>query len=647
MRTRLVSILAIMVGGICSAPAFGQATANATTGAEDAFGYRNGDESVGIYDELSVRGFNLEIAGNYRVNGTYFVRNSGVSSFFLESTTIRIGYNSRNALLPGPLGVVDYRLRDPSKDEPSLLTIGRDGNGGYQAELHFKHRSVDDRSSYSVGVGLVENFSNEQGGDGGHSLLVGGTLRRDLGLLRARLFGGEYQYTRPSKFRVVPGADLLPPKIERGNYLGQRWSVEEGQRRIGGMLLDLGENAPVGAGATLVFSQEDPSRGYRQFFDDLQADGSAASRIVALPQQRSTSWSGELRFHRQWAVPGLAQRIDVMIRGRRSRAMLGGAKIVNLGRAHFGDAPSAVPGPEFPDSINYNNDSVDQWGVGLSYRALVGSRLSINAGVLRTDYDKRVRSESGSQQSKTRPLLYNVGLFWNAIPNLDLYATVSRGLEEAGVAPANAVNRDSVLDAVKADQREAGVRYRIAGKINFGLGVFETRKPYIGLDSGTGIYGRLGNVEHRGVELSVAGAPVPGLNIVVGGAYIRPKIDGPLVEERIIGDRPVAVPRLRAMASIDYAIRHVPGLNLDAGFNHVSARPARSRINSGGDQLTVPAATTVNAGLRYRFSIAGRPMTVRTQLLNVFNRFNWDVDSSETLAYNAGRQARLALTAEW
>lgn len=79
-----------------------QATANAVAVAEDAFGSTEGDESVGIYDQTSVRGFSLEAAGNYRINGRYFVKNAGVSNFFLEKSIVRIGYNALALDHPGP-----------------------------------------------------------------------------------------------------------------------------------------------------------------------------------------------------------------------------------------------------------------------------------------------------------------------------------------------------------------------------------------------------------------------------------------------------------------------------------------------------------------------------------------------------------------
>jgi hypothetical protein len=92
--------------------AHAQATSNAITGANDAFGFRKGDEAVGIYDEAFARGFSLESAGNYRFHGTTFVKNSGVSSFFLDRPRFLHWLQHACGNVASPSGVVDYSLRD-------------------------------------------------------------------------------------------------------------------------------------------------------------------------------------------------------------------------------------------------------------------------------------------------------------------------------------------------------------------------------------------------------------------------------------------------------------------------------------------------------------------------------------------------------
>lgn len=622
-----------------------QANANAVTGADDAFGFRNGDEAVGIYDETSVRGFSLEAAGNYRVNGSYFVKNSGVSAFFLESTTVQIGYNTLNTVLPGPSGIVNYRLRDPARGEPSSLTLGLDVFSQPYAELLVKHRTADDQASFSLGAGRVFELRDFQGGRGGESLLIAGTARLTVGPVAGRVFAGEYQYERAGQFRVLASGDALPPRIERERYLGQDWAREEGQRRIAGVLLDAQIAQRVGLGATAVFSQEDPSRAFTQLFTDPDGTGLTDASVIAVPQQRSTAWSGELRAHWEPTSGSFAQRLDLTVRGRRQRGRIGGAQVVPLGRVRFGERPAAVTAPELNEADARLRDEVDQHGVGLSYRASWRGRLRANLGVLRTDYAKRfVAVDGSSRENRVQPWLYNVGLAWDVARDVQLYGSYSRGLEEAGVAPAVASNRNEVLDAIIVTQREIGVRYAPSRAVSLVVAGFDTRKPYVGIDGATGAYRVLGQVRHRGVEASLSGRPAAGLSIVLGGVLLDPTLSSSASDT--LGRRPVAVPRLRAIANVDYAVPAVPGLSLDAGFTHVGSRPARSRVAApGAKQLEVEALTSVNIGMRYGFRIGGNDVVLRAQLLNAFDQYSWEANTSETFTYSAPRRARVVLTA--
>ena len=639
-----IGILAVAAGHHSSA--WAQAHANAAAQASDAFGFRSGDDSVGIYDESSVRGFNLEAAGNYRVNGSYFVKNSGVSSFFLESTSVRIGYSTLNSILPGPSGVVDYRLREPAAREPSSFTAGLDAFEQPYVELHFKHRDTADRGAYSLGLARVFDVRDQQGGAGGKSVLIAGAGRLNVADGTVRVFGGEYQYERPGQFRVLTDGTALPPKVERGRFLGQRWAMEKGQRRIAGTLIDWRLSDRSGLGATAVFSQEDPSRAFTQIFRDLRPDGTARSLIVATPHQRSTSWSGELRGHLERNFGMLANRVDATVRLRRSRSRFGGSEIVDLGRTAFGEAAEQVPPVELGDAAAQLQDAVDQWGIGLTYRAALRDRVQLNLGVLKTDYRKLFTAPGGAtQESRATPWLYNIGGSWRVNKRVELYGSYSRGLEEAGVAPATATNRNQLLTAIEVTQRELGTRLLLPRSLTMVVALFDTRKPYAGIDTSSGAYGFLGSVRHRGIESSLTGKPVRGLSLVVGGVFIDADISSSGDKAERVGRRPVGVPRWRGLASVDYQLPMIAGLSVDAAVSILGDRAASSTLpEPGGEQLKVEGFANLNLGLRYRFAAVGRDFVVRAQLLNALDRHAWEVNSSEALNYNPQRRVRLVLT---
>ncbi|MDO9488896.1 MAG: TonB-dependent receptor, partial [Sphingomonadaceae bacterium] len=605
----------------------------------DAFGFRRGDESVGIYDERSVRGFSLEAAGNYRLNGSYFVKNSGVSNFFIDSTTVRIGYNTLGSILPGPSGVVDYRLRDPAPGEASAATLTLATYG--QPIIEINLRGGSSAGSYSAGIQRNFDVRNHQGGRGGEDLLIGGTGRLTRGAVTGQIFAGEYQYLRRGEFRVM-AADVLPARIARGRYLGQDWAFDEGQRRIAGALVDAALGARSGVGATVAFGQEDPTRAYLQFFGEQAPDGTVRSDLVVVPQQRSTAWSGEVRGHVERTDGTLLSRVDASLRARRSTASFGGGRSLALGRVAFGEAPPMVDRPAFGGAGADQMAVVDQWGVGLTYRGEIPDRLRTNFGVLRTDYVKRFTPAGGvERRNASAPWLYNAGAAMAVAGHVELYGSYTRGLEEAGVAPAAAANRNEILDAIIVTQRELGLRWAEPGGRGAVVAAFDTRKPYAGIARGGGDYRFLGNVRHRGVETSLSGRLAPGVQAIVGGVLIDADVH---FGDGSVPIRPVAVPAFRVIASLDAAVPGVAGLNLDGGVVYLGRRAARSLRGSEGEQPAVPALATFDLGARYAFSWGGRPMVLRAQLLNLTNAFAWEVNASETLSYNEPRRARLLLT---
>lgn len=633
----------LLVAAMCVFPgiAFAQADANPVKSASDAFGHRRGDEAIGLYDERSVRGFSLEAAGNYRLNGTYFVKNSGVSNIFIDSSTVRIGYNTLATLLPGPSGLVDYKLRDPQPGEKSLLTLTYDVYGQPIAELNLRHGSASGNSSYSVGISRNFDLRNAQGGTGGEDLLVGGIARLSGASTRLQVFAGEYQYRRRGEFRVSPASDALPQRIARGRYLGPSWAFDEGQRRIAGMLVDLGLSRSSGVGLTAAFSQEDPSRSFAQFFS-VASDGRAGGTILAIPQQRSTALSAELRAFLERSHGDAMHRLDATIRYRHSTARFGGARAFAFDPVLFGERPDDMNEPDLEALEADQRINVDQLGFGFGYRGIIGTRARINAGMLKSAYAKRYGAPSGNNRTRSAPLLYNIGGSFSLTRDLEVYGSYSRGLEEAGVAPSSAANRNEILSAITVRQAEVGLRWTPARDLTLFLSGFDSRKPYAGVDATDNVFRFIGEVQHRGAEFSLAGRPLDGLRVVAGGVLLDPVLRRDEANAQDI--RPVAVPRVRAILNADLAIPGVRGLSADAGVLHVGARAARSSQSSDGTQLKVRSVTSLNAGLRLAFALGKNDAVIRAQILNITNAFVWDVNASETLAFNEPRRGRVQLT---
>lgn len=626
-----------------------QATSNPVASAEDAFGSSEGAESVGIYDQSSVRGFSLEAAGNYRINGRYFAKNSGVSSFFLERTIVRIGYNALSLDHPGSSGVVDYKLRDPQLNEPSQLTVGRDVFEQPFAELHFKHRDRADAYSASIGASSRFRSADEQGSEGQDALLAGAVRIGPPGGARFQAFGGEYRYRRNGRFRIVlaPEAASPPPEIARGRYLGQSWATEHGARRIVGALGDMDFDEGWSARAIGVVSQEDPADKFAQLFSLIDENGRARSSVIVSPAQRSTSYSSELRVGRIFRTGALTHSTAINARWRETHARFGGERFVTVGETVLGRSAQRI---EFADPKELQatlRDHISQRGFGIAHQSALQNRFRMNAGVLYSTYSKQFTDDARKAMSnESAKWLHNIGAVLTLTDGLELYGSYSRALEEAGTAPAVATNANAVLEAAIAAQREVGLRLGLDADLTLFVAGFDVRKPNVGIDAATGAFGYIGDVTHRGLETSLSGALSSRLTAAIGAVYMEPRVSGARVDLGLVGERPVGVPEWRAVANVDYRI--TSRLSLDLGLEYIGEHAARSRLSAkAGAQLSLPASTVLDIGARYHIDAFLTPITVRAQLTNALNDFSWRTAPGETIDYSPERSLRVLLTAEF
>src|SRR5437764_14416188 len=118
--------LAVVLAMSLAAPAWAQrANENAVTAASDAFGTSVGNESIGLYDPGSVRGFDPGAAGNIRMDGLYLGGLFVANPRLLAGSTIRVGLTAQGYPFAAPTGIVDLSL--PPAGPTALLSWGAYG----------------------------------------------------------------------------------------------------------------------------------------------------------------------------------------------------------------------------------------------------------------------------------------------------------------------------------------------------------------------------------------------------------------------------------------------------------------------------------------------------------------------------------------
>ena len=116
-------MLLVLLAGNALAQRAGE---SAVTEAEDAFGVRVGNESIGLYGPYDARGFSPVQAGNVRIEGLYFDQQPPPNNRVVRGSAVHVGISAQSYPFPAPTGVADYMLRLPGDKAilSSVLTYG-------------------------------------------------------------------------------------------------------------------------------------------------------------------------------------------------------------------------------------------------------------------------------------------------------------------------------------------------------------------------------------------------------------------------------------------------------------------------------------------------------------------------------------------
>jgi iron complex outermembrane receptor protein len=618
---------------------------NAVTDSEDAFGRSVGNQTTGLYSSREVRGFSPVDAGNVRLDSLYFDQVNNPSYRMLDGTTIRVGLSTMGYSFPAPSGLVDYALTDYGVSPAVSLDVNGEHDKPFPnlaAEVRIPIAG-EDLGIYAGGAMLFQ-----RSGDGReHRMDTYGSVLtwRPLPSGEVSVFAWHSnprgEEARPTFF--VAGSDL-PPEIERNKDLSQPWADSRRDNLLlGGVAhLPLGNGFRIDAG---LFSDRSAERS--RFADLLNAvapHGFVGERVIVADRGgRDHSLSGEVRLVRTFTTGDLDHRVTASLRGRARDRLFGGAQRISLGASTIlvRDERNPVeftPGPK-------NSDQVRQIFYGAAYAGDYFDRLIVDASISGTRYTKEVDFADptvADVEINDSPALWNVSAAYDVAPGLSVFAGISRGMEDALVAPDRAVNRAEAPPSIDTRQREAGVRYSAGEWFTGVVGLFRISKPYYNLDP-TLRYRLLGTIVNRGLEVSLVSSPLPGLTLLGGALLSDPQIVGEAVESGLVGSTPIGQGDTRIVANVDW--RPASGespLSLDLALERTEGRFGNSQ-----NTLRLPPATVVDLGLRYRFNLGPAAMLFRARVQNLFNNYAWNVSSSGGLTYTDPRRLELQMVADF
>ncbi|WP_439545456.1 TonB-dependent receptor [Sandarakinorhabdus sp.] len=612
---------------------------NAVRQAGDAFGTSIGREVSGLYNRDRVRGFSPVVAGNVRIDGLYFDPVVTPSSRLVRATTIRVGPSALGSPFPAPTGVVDLGFRRPGREAAASVLIGYNSWHTPSAEID---ASLPVSSTLSLGVG------------------AGMVLENGFNATRDHSFEGAFsaQWQPSAAFTIlpflnvretliddhgplmVPTGDFLPPRLPRRQFFGPWWVRGGDTEAIGGVLADwtIAEGWLLRVG--LFRSQRAVTGQFANVIRISSPDGTGQQRATADPPLFFASTSGEARLTRRFADGPRTHQIHVAVRGRKAYRRFGGSDVLDLGQVNVLTVATDVPPPVL-DLGPQQDDDVSQWTGGIAYEGRWDEIGELSVGVQKSDYQKRIGFPGALTATDATPWLYNLTAAVQLGGGITVYGGAVTGLEESGVAPTAAANRNEALPAIQTRQFDAGVRMPLFGDMRMVAGVFQVTKPYFNLDANNR-FDVLGDVINRGVEASIAGPITPELSLVAGASLLWPRVTGDAVARGLVGRQPVGAIGQRFELAGDWRPGFADGLSLDMRVSHRS--PEIATVNN---LVSVPVRTIVDLGGRYRFKLAGNEAVLRVQASNLFSQQGYELRGAGAYTVLPGRVTQAYLTVDF
>ncbi|WP_460418463.1 TonB-dependent siderophore receptor [Pseudomonas sp. microsymbiont 2] len=605
---------------------------------------------IGYYENFNVRGFELNAASSYRVNGQTIAGEQNVALENKQQVELLKGLSGLQSGVSEPGGLVNYVTKRPqdvrsisvSSNEQGERYLATDLGGWFGAERQFGLRvnlAHEDIRSYVDHADGKRDFA---------SLALDWQINPNAVLELDAEYQHREQYSVPG-YQLLGGSQL-PHGVDPKDHLAwQSWAkpVQNDSLNLGG-------------------------RFKYQFNDNWNGTLSASRSKVVIDDYSAFAWgssegaffgaNGDYDIY-DFRSPDDTRRIDeaqAMVDGRFDALGVGheltvGASAqrrtldqrpyynewLGTGNIHTG-APALEPSGRPIGASERRLDS-RQYGLFVSDRITFNDNWQTVIGAREVRLDEKTWKETGEADRHTRQyqLLPNAALIYKPRADTTLYASYSKGLSAGGTAPWFASNASQILAPTLSRQLEVGIK-RDWQDMSFSAALFQIRQAYqYARPEGDGsfTYVQSGQQKNTGLELGASGWVTSKLQIQASAAAIRARVQNSDTDT-YEGHQAINVPRLRAAVQADYALP-IPGLALLGG-----ARYSASKYASQAGNVEVGGYTVFDIGSRYRTDIGGYDTVLRLSVDNVFDKRYWrdvgDYLGDNYLFQGAPRTARLS-----
>jgi len=593
---------------------------------------------TGFSPNVNIRGF-----GGYNTaeNGMRRAYNHAATMEDKERVEVLNGLSGFLYGAASPGGMINFVYKRPTMERLNSVTLGNYGGSQYYIHGDFGGRIDEEgRAGYRLNV-VKQDGNTAVDHQSIQRELISGAIDwqiTDKLLLELNAAYNHYKIDGTSAYWFVANGIQRPSAPDTSKYWAQKWNGDEfhNTKLMGRLTYQLNDHVTL-RGAYMR--------------DYIKRDGTASTynyplsattyRQLALAGDDSEDVfnAGQAFADIRFDTGSISHKVTT---GYYMNSDLFRGSNYSSGSTYLGPFSISTPTHVAQPAFAANTESLYTQGRDINENLMLGDLVTFNeqwsmlAGVNRSRImsfsysDPGVRSSS-YDKSRTSPA---VSVIYKPTPWLTSYLSYIEGLEAGGRAPNDAsyTNRNQAMSPMVSRQKELGIKASI-GKLLLTSAVFDIEKAYQYTEetNTSKTYRQDGRQNHKGIEFGATGKLTDEWTVISGLTFIDPTIK----KSTLDGKEPLNVAKQFAKVYSEYQVSGIQGLTLTGGVYYTGKQYAND-VNT--DRL--PSYVTADIGARYQTAISHRPLTLRVNVNNLFDKDYW------LNAYYLGTPRSLAFSAQ-
>ena len=609
---------------------------------------------IGYYESFSIRGFALDPATAYKINGMAMASEANIALENKERVEIIKGINALEAGILSPGGLINYVTKRANQDVNSF-SLGYGEKGSFSQAVDIGRKQTQDNPiGYRINL-AHEDFKPYVSAATGYRNFA--SLALDITPTARSKWETDIDYQKRSQYSV-PGYQLLGangiPPIDPYKHLTaeQTWQkpvvteqinfgtkftqeLEDGWKVTGGYQI-----SRIKTDDNLAFPWSSPTnhyiypQGYPVNSNKFNSDGDFI--IYDYRSVNETRQNQEIKFEIsgketlgqvthdltfgssiQYRKVSQPNWINDCAGSTGNCSVILSGNIYNLSNSLSQSLSSAIDYYGYSNSQKslYFQDNLSSNRHFSNFKLHIGSRIVEISESWKNNYAYPAKSGSSSNTK----ILPSLGISYQGIKGSTQYVSYSKGLELGGQAPIIATNYADPMKLKETHQYEIGNKVLLQNNIQLAIAAFRIDKPYeYTTISGSyyDAYVQAGKQIHTGLEANLSGSITQRTSINASATLIDTKIEGSGGPHD--GKHSTNVP---TFSSNVFAIYRVPGherLSLNGTWRYVG-----SKYVTRENDAKIPAYNRFDLGLTQAYKNSYGLITIRVGVENILNKRYW------------------------